>query len=50
MTYRQLKTFLDQMDDMTLNSSVQVFDYNTDQFYEPEVCLDGEPEFHLTVN
>jgi hypothetical protein len=50
MTWRQIKTFLDLMDDMTLNSAAKIFDYDTDKFYEPSVQLEGDPEFHLTIN
>ena len=50
MTWREIKAFLDKMDDSTLDSSAQVFNYETDSFAEAVVCLDGEPEFHLTIN
>lgn len=50
MTWRQLKTFVDEMDDMTLDSAIPLFDYASNTFYEPEICLDGEPEIHLIIN
>ena len=50
MTWFELRNYLNKMDDETLSEEALVFDYETNQFYETIVCLDGEPEFHLTIN
>ena len=50
MTWRQIKAFLDHMEDSALDLPASVFNYETDSFAEADVCLDGEPEFHLGIN
>jgi hypothetical protein len=50
MNWEELLKYLSRMTPEQKMERAVVFDYATDSFYDLAVCLDGEPEFHLTAN
>lgn len=51
MTLKDIQEYLSKLTEEELNKKAVCFDYSQDKFLEFfDVCLDGEPPFHFTVN
>lgn len=50
MTWNELLITILDMSPKQRKEEMKLFDYETEKFYSPEVCTDGEPLVHLTIN
>ena len=50
MNWDDLMAVIQKMTPEERRGKVLVFDYNLDKFHEPDLCLEGKPPVHLSIN
>jgi len=50
ITWEELKAVIEQLPPEQRHEPVKLFDYGEAKFYEPDLCLEGEPPVHLTID
>jgi hypothetical protein len=49
LTWNDLLQALINMPPSERDATIKVFDYDTNQFYDGAVCLEGYPPVHITI-
>lgn len=50
LTWAELREIIDRMPPDERSEKVMIFDCAANEFHEAELCVEGEPAVHLTIN